>query len=365
MSAADLRAREAVAGTRSTALGILAAIAVAAALYVAQEVFIPIAVGLLLTALVRPAVHAMSRVGILAPVGATLIVVGCVGLLGAGGYFAARPVRQWVNDAPETLAAARGKIEKLRRPIKQVSQAVEKAQQEVTGPGEKQPAGSRPAAPPPASGRPVSAFAGRIFATTAGLLGTILQVIVIVFLVLATGDLFTRKLALILPQPGQGTSEQTVAEAEAVVRRYLLVTALINLGQGVVVALTMWLIGLPTPPLWGLLTFVFEFLPYIGALFMVAALTVTAFATFDSLGHIVLAPLAYILISTIQNNAVSPFAYGSGLRLNPLAVLLGVLIGWFLWGVAGAFVAVPLIAATKIFAEHASRHSRLAAVLSE
>jgi len=82
-------------------------------------------------------------------------------------------------------------------------------------------------------------------------------------------------------------------------------------------------------------------------------------------GQILLPPLAYITISTIQNNLISPFAYGSGLRLNPLAVLIIVLIGWFLWGVAGAFVAVPLLAAVKIFAERLDRQSRLAALLAE
>jgi predicted PurR-regulated permease PerM len=350
---------------RSTALAILATIAVAAALYVAQEVFIPLAVGLLLTALFRPVARGLSQVGLAAPISATIIVLVCLGLLGATGYFVAGPVRKWVSDAPKTLAAARSKIDKLRRPIKQVSQAVKQAQQEVTGEGPQSGKQQGTAQPAASSGPVIPAFVGRIFATTAGILGTILQIIVIVFLVLATGDLLTRKLALILPKPVRGTSEQVVEEAEAVVRRYLVVTALINLGQGIIVALAMWVIGIPTPPLWGLLTFVFEFLPYIGAFFMVASLTVTAFATFDSLGHIVLAPLAYIVISTIQNNAVSPFAYGSGLRVNPLAVLVGVVIGWFLWGVAGAFVAVPLLAAVKIFAESSNPNSRLAAVLAE
>ena len=168
-----------------------------------------------------------------------------------------------------------------------------------------------------------------------------------------------------MPRPVTGTAEQTIEQAESVVRRYLVVTALINLGQGVLVAVAMWLIGIPTPSLWGVLTFFFEFLPYIGALFMVIALSVTGLATFDSIGHVLLAPLAYITISTIQNNAVSPFAYGSGLKLNPLAVLLSVLIGWFLWGVAGAFVAVPALAAVRILAERSSRDSRLAEVLSE
>jgi predicted PurR-regulated permease PerM len=98
---------------------------------------------------------------------------------------------------------------------------------------------------------------------------------------------------------------------------------------------------------------------------MVISLTITGLATFEGVGQVLLAPMAYITISSIQNNAVSPFAYGSGLRLNPLAVLLAVLIGWFLWGVAGAFVAVPLLAAVKIFADRLNRDSRLAAVLED
>jgi predicted PurR-regulated permease PerM len=358
--------RSTEAGSRaiSTSLGIIAVLAAAAALFFAQEIFIPIALGLLFTALLRPIVRVLSDARVPAPLTATLVVLGCLGLLGAGVFFLSRPVRTWVNDAPKTLSAARGKLEKLRRPIKQVSQAVEKAQEQVTG-EQKPTEGKAQTTAPATTGAGIPPFVGRVFATTAGILGTLIQTVVIVFLVLATGDLFNRKLGAVMPKPVTGTAEQTIEQAESVVRRYLVVTALINLGQGVLVAVAMWLIGIPTPPLWGVLTFFFEFLPYIGALFMVIALSVTGLATFDSIGHVLLAPLAYITISTIQNNAVSPFAYGSGLKLNPLAVLLSVLIGWFLWGVAGAFVAVPALAAVRIFAERSSRDSRLAEVLSE
>ena len=163
----------------------------------------------------------------------------------------------------------------------------------------------------------------------------------------------------------KGTPEEAVDEAESVVRRYLVVTMLLAAGQGVIIALAFMLIGMPSPVLWGVLTFFLECLPYIGALFMVAAVSVTAFASFDTIGQILLPPFTYITISTIQNNLVSPFAYGSGLRLNPLAILLVVLVGWFLWGVAGAFVSVPLLAAVKIFAERIDRQSKLAALLAE
>ncbi len=349
-------------GSRSTSLLIVAIVAAGAALYIAQEIFVPIALALLFAALFRPLVRVFEAIRIPAPASATLIVLGCLALLGAGGFFLAQPVRAWMRNAPKTVAAARTRLEKLRRPIKQVSQAVQKAQQEVTGEAPKPAQAEAPAAPPSA---PIPPFVGRVFTTTAGVLGTFLQTIVLLFLLLATGDLFTRKLAAVMPKPAKGTPEQTVEEAEAVVRRYLVVTALINLGQGVVVALTLWLIGMPTPPLWGALTFVFEFLPYIGAVFMVVSLTITGLATFEGIGQVLLAPVAYLIISTIQNNAVSPFAYGSGLRLNPLAVLVSVLIGWFLWGVAGAFVAVPLLAAVKIFVDRLNRDSRLAAVLEE
>jgi predicted PurR-regulated permease PerM len=349
-------------GGGSISLAVIATVAAAAGLYLGQEVFIPIALGLLLTALFRPVVNVMERSRISAPVGATLIVLSCLALIGASGYFLAGPIQSWVRDAPKTMSAARGKIDKFRKPIKQVSQAVEKAQQEVTG-GEKQ--AEQQSAPAASSGPGIPSFLGRVFATTAGVLGTLLQTIVVVFLVLATGNLFARKLALVMPRPVKGTPEETVDAAESVVRRYLLVTVLLSAGQGVVIALIFMVLGMPSPMLWGVLTFLLECLPYIGALFMVAAVTVTAFATFEGVGQILLPPLAYIVVSTIQNNLISPFAYGGGLRLNPLVVLVVVIVGWFLWGVAGAFVAVPLLAAVKVFAERSSRDSRLAAILSE
>jgi predicted PurR-regulated permease PerM len=220
-------------------------------------------------------------------------------------------------------------------------------------------------APPAEGGGVISPVVGRVFATTAGILSTLLQTIVILFVVLATGDLLSRKLALLMPPQKKGTREETVAEAESVVRRYLVVTLLLSGGQAVVVALVFMALGMPSPILWGLLTFLLECLPYIGALIMVGLITVASFAAFDSLGQIVLPPLAYITISSIQNNLVSPFAYGSGLRLNPLAVLIIVIIGWFLWGPAGAFVAVPLLAAARVFAERSSTSSQLEEVLSD
>jgi predicted PurR-regulated permease PerM len=350
-------------GRRAGSMIVLASTAAAAGLYFGKDLFVPIALALLFTALLRPIVGALGRFRIPAPAVATALVLAILALIGTGVFMLAQPVQDWVAEAPKTFAAARGKIDKLRRPVQQVSQAVEKVQQEVAG-GAK---GGKPAAPAPAQG---SSPAGtgvlaHLFGTTTAFLSGFLETLVLVFLLLATGTLFHRKVAALMPSPVKGTADEAVEEAESVVRHYLVVTAIINIGQGVAVGLVMKLIGMPNPVLWGMLTFVLEFLPYLGGFLMIGFLTIAAFATFDTVGKVLLAPGAYLAITTIQNNVVSPFAYGNRLQLNPVVVLISTLAGYFLWGVAGAFMAIPALAAIKVVAERLRPGSRLATVLGE
>jgi len=146
-----------------------------------------------------------------------------------------------------------------------------------------------------------------------------------------------------------------VGDTESVISGYLVATALINLGQAAAVGLALWLLGMPDPFLWAILTFGFEFIPYFGGAVMVGLLTLVAFTTFDSLGHTLAVPGAYLAITTLQNNVVSPLVYGNRLKLNPVAVFIGVLFWWTLWGVPGAFIAVPIIAAAKILGDNVER----------
>jgi predicted PurR-regulated permease PerM len=88
---------------------------------------------------------------------------------------------------------------------------------------------------------------------------------------------------------------------------------------------------------------------------MVGLLAIVAFTTFEGLGHALAVPGSYLAITTLQNNLVSPLVYGQRLRLNPVAVFIGVLFWWTLWGVPGAFLAVPVIATAKVLGDHLPR----------
>ena len=197
-------------------------------------------------------------------------------------------------------------------------------------------------------------------------MGAVVEVLVLLLLLLASGDRFYRKLLAVLPGPQDREAATGAAdESRRVVMQYLLVNALINAGQGLVVALVMWRLKMPAPVLWGVFTFALEFVPYLGAAVMIGLLAVVSLATFDSLGHALLAPGSYLVITTLQNNLVSPVAYGRRLRLNAVAVFVGVMFWWFLWGVPGAFLAVPILATARVAAEHARSLRPLAVFLGD
>jgi len=87
---------------------------------------------------------------------------------------------------------------------------------------------------------------------------------------------------------------------------------------------------------------------------MVGLLTITGLTTFPSMGHELLAPISYLAITLLQNNALSPFVYAGRLKLNPLAVMVCVLFWWLIWGVPGVFLAIPIAATLKALGDRVS-----------
>jgi predicted PurR-regulated permease PerM len=97
---------------------------------------------------------------------------------------------------------------------------------------------------------------------------------------------------------------------------------------------------------------VLEFIPYLGALTMTTILAIAAITTFDTVGRALVVPAAFLAINIVQGNFVSPVLVGHRLALNPVALLVGLAFWFWIWGIPGAFIAVPLMATFKIFCDH-------------
>jgi predicted PurR-regulated permease PerM len=173
----------------------------------------------------------------------------------------------------------------------------------------------------------------------------------LVLFFLASGDQVRRRMMSHATSSAFAKGMVEVAdELQSVVSRYLSLLALINLVQGTVIAVAMAIIGMPVPLVWGAMAFVAEFFPYLGSATMVILLTLVGLAS-NGGEHVLLAPLIYMAVTTIQNSVVSPVTYGRYLKLSPPAILVSVMVWWLIWGVLGAFLAVPILALLRIVCE--------------
>jgi predicted PurR-regulated permease PerM len=153
-------------------------------------------------------------------------------------------------------------------------------------------------------------------------------------------------------------------EIESHISRYLLTVTLINTCLGLAVGTTVGLLGLRNPVMWGVVVAVLNFVPYLGALTGIICMTIGATLSFDSLSYALVFPAVYLLFSTLEGNFVTPWVMGRSLTLNPVIILLSLTFWGWMWGIAGVILAVPILAAFKIFCAHVKPMEPLAEFLS-
>lgn len=329
---------------RSVAVTGLFVLALFYTLYFARAFILPILLAILLDFLLSPVVRALKRVRIPVPLGAGLIVLALVGGIGYGVYRLSGPAQAWIASAPASMGKVQAKLRSIRRPIEQVSKTADKVAEATSTsatPGQQQVVVKGPS------------LSSRVFGTTREIITGFLEVMLLLYFLLAVGDMFLQKLIKVLPQFRDKKKAVAIArDTEAAVSTYLYTVTLINMGQGVAVAIGMLIIGMPNAALWGVLAGLLEFIPYVGAAVMTGTLLMAGLVTFDTTGHALLPAAVYLATNFVQSNLVSPLVLGNRLTLNPVAIFIGLVFWLWIWGVPGAFIAVPLLATFKIFCDH-------------
>jgi len=329
---------------RPSALTVLAVLATLYTLYFARGFLLPIAFAILLDFLLSPAVRALVKLRIPQILAAALVVLSLVTITGFGVYQLAGPVQSWVAKAPESIETARKALTKLLRPFERVKKTAEQVESAASSP-------STPKSPVVVIQGP--SIISRVFGSTQRVLAALLEVVILLFFLLAAGDLFLRKLIKVLPHlPDKLKAIRIAREVEDSISTYLVTIAAVNIVEGLVFAGALALLGMPSPLLWGALVAAFEFIPYLGAISIVVILTVAGLGTYPGVGQALLVPGAFLLINTLQVNLISPHLVGHRLSLNPVAVFIGLAFWFWLWGIPGAFIGVPMLAAFKICCDH-------------
>lgn len=325
------------------ALTLLAVLASLYTLYFARGFLMPVAFAVLFNFLLSPAVRWLARLRVRPPIGAALLVLALVGGVALTAVSLTRPVQHWVARAPGTVETVRLRMRELMTPLERVRRTAEQVEQVATGGGRK----------PPEVVVKGPSLTSRLFGTTQRLVAALLQTIILLYFLLASGDLFLQKAIKVLPNVREKRTALDIArEAERSISTYLGTATLVNVGEALLLTGVLALLGMPNPALWGVMCAVLEFIPYIGAAVMTLVLAVAAITTFDNVAQSLLPPLAFVAINLIQGNLVSPLLLGSRLSLNPVALFVGLAFWFWVWGIPGAFVAVPMMATFKIVCDH-------------
>lgn len=315
--------------------------------YFARGVLLPVVLALLFNFLLSPVVRQLRHYRIPEPAGAGLVMIVLLGGLGAGIYTLTDPATEWLSKAPGSLRAVEGKLRKIKQPVADVQRAAERleamTQMDATGKA-REVVIQRPGM------RELMATRTPYFVA-----GTISTVVLLYFL-LASGDLFLRKVVRILPTLRNKIHAVEVGRSiQREIGRYFFTVSLINAGLGAATALALHLLGMPNPLLWGAMVMLLNFIPYLGPTCSLLILTVAAILAFDDISRVWPVPAVFLALVLLEGQLLQPVVVGRRLSLNPVVIFLAFLLFGWLWGIAGMFIAVPILVILKVFCDHVDR----------
>jgi len=298
----------------------------------------PLVLALILEAFFVPVVRALRRVRVPEPVGALVVVLGLVGIMGFAAYQLSTPAGEWMRLAPQSLRQVEARVKRLRKPMEQVTRTAEQVEQVIL---------MEPARTPGVEIRGPSLMAVLFGGTQAFLVGLAL-VLVLLYFLLATGDLFLRKMVKVLPtRDDKRRAVEIARDVERQVSAFLFISVMINVGLGVAVAVAMRLMGMPNASLWGVLAGFLNFVPYLGPLACTVIIGLAAMLTFEDTGRALAVPAVYFGVNFVESYLVTPLVMGRRLTLNPVVMLVSVMFWGWLWGALGGLLAVPLLVIIK------------------
>ena len=319
-------------------------LAVGYTLFVMQGIFIPVVTAWVIGAVLRPLVEWSESRGVPRIVAviavallALLILLGIIGLLST-------PFTYWIGRTTELASLIKEKLHLLSQPLA-IFDEISRALGELGG----------TAVPASKGGYDTSTIIGGIVTTlTPVVTEFVLFFFSLIFWMLYANEIKSSIAYLFSGDAARHTARAVLDDAEGYVSRYFSTLAIVNLCLGIVAVGLAWLVGLPNPLLWGVLAGTVSFIPYLGPAIMVATFFVIGVMSFQTLGHAFIAPLAWIGVSTLEGQFITPIFIGHRLTLNPFLVFLSIALWAWMWGPLGAFLAVPLLISGVVVERHLS-----------
>jgi predicted PurR-regulated permease PerM len=308
-------------------------IAVAVLAYNMAGVVVPVVLAWVVAMVLLPVVDGLERRGLSRALTSVILVFLLIAALAVIVAVMTVPLTYWLRRGSELGTLLRERLQTLGNPLAffdEISNALSNE-----------------------AGKDESATAINLaFSNIAGVMVSVLTPLVtetLIFLVALVFNLIYHRdaqkgmLLLFHNDSARQTAKHILRDIQVNTSIYFGTLAIVNIGLGIAATVLTWLVGLPHPYLWGMLAAVLNFIPYLGAAAVSATLFVIGLMVFSSLGHAVIAPLAYVGITALQGEFITPALLGHRLTINPFLVFLSIAFWAWMWGPVGAFLGVPIL----------------------
>src|ERR1700712_2633122 len=349
------------------------AVIIVSVLYLGREIFVPVALAILLSFVLAAPVSQLQRLRVPRGIAVVGVVLFAFAVIFALGSLIASQLTRLAGELPQYQSTIQGKIQSVRG-VAGGSSTLERAEgmlQDLSKELNKPKNGASPKAANPvaAGGRSVTPVPVEVLQPDPGTLESLrsliaplvsplattgIIVIFVIFILIQREDLRNRLIRL----AGSHDLQRTTAaldDAAGRLSRLFLNQLLINTGFGVLIGVGLWIIGIPSPVLWGILAAVLRFVPYIGSFIAAAFPLVLAIAVDPGWSMLAWTAILFFVVEPVVGQVVEPMVYGRTTGLSPVAVLVSATFWTALWGPIGLVLATPLTVCLVVLGRHVER----------
>lgn len=317
-------------------------LAVLYTLFLARPVLLPIVLATVLALVLWPVVRWLKQRHVPEWLGALVVLLLLCGGLAWGVFTLSAPASAWLQTAPEAVRRIEARVRVFKETVHDIGQATTQVEN-LTNIG-------KPAAAVTVREPGLGAL---LLSGTWDVVASLGVVVFLAYFLLASGDLFLRKLVTALPRLRDRKLAVALShEIQASVSAYLFAISAINAAFGVAVGTAMYALGVPNPVLWGAMAALLNFIPIIGPLVGIGIITAVALLSFPTITTAAPPVLAYLTLHILEGSFLTPLILSRRFTLNPVVVVLGLFFWGWIWGIPGVLLSMPLLVSIKILCDH-------------
>jgi predicted PurR-regulated permease PerM len=323
-------------------LGGLFVLALLATAYVASDIVLPLVFAIILKLLLQPAMRILERLRLPRILAALLLILALFGTIVGLGTAISGPAGTWAAKLPQGIPRLQERLSFMRAPINTLQRFLHQVEN-FGGTGPSPDAALSPRGP---------ALLTTLFTGTRNFAGGFFTTVLFLFFLLVSGDIFLHRLVEILPRfSGKRQVVEISQQIESDISAYLVTITIMNAAVGIGMALVMWVTGVGDPILWGTVAFLLNYVPILGTALGVLIFLLAGLLTIDALWLALLPAGLYFGLHVVEGETVTPMLLARRFTLNPVLVIISLVFWFWMWGIPGAILSVPMLAISKIICD--------------